>query len=162
MPTEVFPPEDPREWMNRARSDLTLAKNRLAGVYLADLCFHAQQAAEKAVKALMIERDIEFPYVHDLTHLLGLLSEAGFVVPEEILAAKELTRYATFTRYPGLGDRVSDRQYADGLRIADTVVRWAEAAFEDSRLALDRPNDPADPDLDWEDVKDELLDQDQE
>ena len=45
---------------------------------------------------------------------------------------------------------------------ADTVVRWAEAAFEDSRLALDRPNDPADPDLDWEDVKDELLDQDQE
>ena len=34
--------------------------------------------------------------------------------------------------------------------------------FEDLRLALDRLNDPADPVLDWEDVKRELLDQDQE
>ena len=46
---ERFPPDDPREWMNRARSDLTQAKNQVPGVYFENLCFNAQQAAEKAI-----------------------------------------------------------------------------------------------------------------
>ena len=49
-PPERFPPDDPREWMNRARSNLVLAKSRILGAYLEDLCFAAQQAAEKAIK----------------------------------------------------------------------------------------------------------------
>jgi HEPN domain-containing protein len=49
---ERHPPEDPREWLNRARSNLVLARSWSAEVYLEDLCFHAQQAAEKAIKAL--------------------------------------------------------------------------------------------------------------
>ena len=62
---ERFAPDDPREWMNRARSNLAMAKSRVPGAYLEDLCFQAQQAAEKAIKAMMIMRDIDFPYVHD-------------------------------------------------------------------------------------------------
>ena len=46
-PSERFPPDDPREWLNRARSNLALAKNRIPDAYLEDLCFEAQQAAEK-------------------------------------------------------------------------------------------------------------------
>ena len=126
MPREDLVPEDPREWMNRARSNLLLAKNRIEGVHLADLCFQAQQAAEKAIKALLIQRDIEFPYVHDLIRLLALLDEAGCAVPERVLAARELTRYATASRYPSLHDRVSKPQYAAAIRIAEAVVRWAE------------------------------------
>ena len=57
---ERFPANDPREWMNRARSSLALARNRVPQVYLEDLCFEAQQAAEKAIKALMMKRDIDF------------------------------------------------------------------------------------------------------
>ena len=48
-PPERFSPDDPREWLNRARSNLALAKNRIPGAYLEDLCFEAQQAAEKAI-----------------------------------------------------------------------------------------------------------------
>ena len=44
-------PDDPREWLNRAQSNLTQARARIPGVYLEDLCFAAQQAAEKAAKA---------------------------------------------------------------------------------------------------------------
>lgn len=40
---ERFPPDDPREWLSRARSDLILAKAAGVGIYLEDLCFHAQQ-----------------------------------------------------------------------------------------------------------------------
>ena len=41
---ERFAPDDPREWLNRARSDLAMARADVPGVYLEDLCFHAQQA----------------------------------------------------------------------------------------------------------------------
>ena len=72
-----YPPEDPREWLNRARSNLALAKAKRKGVYLEDLCFDAQQAAEKAIKALLIKVDVDFPYVHDLARLLTLLEKSG-------------------------------------------------------------------------------------
>jgi HEPN domain-containing protein len=51
-PAKRFPPEDPREWLNRARSNLAIARNRVSQAYLEDLCFEAQQAAEKAIKAV--------------------------------------------------------------------------------------------------------------
>ena len=54
-PPERYPPDDPREWLNRARSNLAMAKNRVEGAYLEDLCFEAQQAAEKAIKAVMMK-----------------------------------------------------------------------------------------------------------
>lgn len=60
---ERYAPDDPREWLNRARSNLVLARMQGASVYLEDLCFHAQQAVEKAVKALLIQRHVPFPYV---------------------------------------------------------------------------------------------------
>lgn len=126
MPPERFPPDDPREWMNRARSNLALARNRTPDVYLEDLCFEAQQAAEKAIKALMIARSIEFPYVHDLVRLLSLLAGAGCTVPERVWRAKELTRYAMTTRYPDFGHPVAAHEYTDAIEIAEGVVRWAE------------------------------------
>jgi len=51
MARERLPPDDPREWLNRARSNLALAGKMAPDVYLEDLCFDAQQAAEKAIEA---------------------------------------------------------------------------------------------------------------
>ncbi len=42
----------PEEWLQRAQSSLALARQQGEGVLLEDLCYQAQQAAEKAVKAL--------------------------------------------------------------------------------------------------------------
>ncbi len=41
-PPDRFPPDDPREWQNRARSNMPKAKNRVSDAYLEDLCFDAQ------------------------------------------------------------------------------------------------------------------------
>ena len=125
---ERFPHDDPREWLNRARSSLAHARNRAAEVYLEDLCFCAQQAAEKAIKALMIARGIEFPYVHDLDHLLSLLAERGETIPSAIRRASELTRYATATRYPAAVRPVTETEYVEAVEQAEAVVRWAEGA----------------------------------
>lgn len=125
-PPERFPPDDPREWMNRARSNLALAKNRIPEAYLEDLCFEAQQAAEKAIKAVLITRGIEFPYVHDLNRLLALLEEAGEIIPETIRKAESLTTYAITTRYPSAGNPISLQEYREALEIAEAVSQWAE------------------------------------
>jgi len=120
-----YPPEDPREWLNRARSNLLQARTAQPGIYLEDLCFQAQQAAEKAIKALLIHRHVDFPYVHDLAQLLTLLEQAGETIPQPIRQAERLTRFAVFTRYPGLAPSVDAHEYADAVNLAEHVVRWA-------------------------------------
>ena len=125
-PPERFPPDDPREWLNRAKSNLAIAKGRVPDVYLEDLCFEAQQAAEKAIKSVMIKRGIEFPYVHDLARLLSLLEAAGERVPETVMQAEELTQYAMSTRYPSIEQPVSEQEYHEAVRAAEAVVHWAE------------------------------------
>ena len=91
-----------------------------------DLCFEAQQSAEKAIKAVMIRRAIEFPYVHDLGRLLSMLEIVDEPIPEEVQQAATLTKYAWEGRYPGVMEPVSEQDYAEAILLAEAVVRWAE------------------------------------
>lgn len=125
-PPERLPPDDPRDWLRRARSNPALAKARGPDVYLEDLCFEAQQAAEKAVKAVLIARGLDVPRAHDLARLLSLLDEAGEDVPDEIREAAELTPYAVAGRYPGPLRPVTEEEYLRAVAVAEGVVRWAE------------------------------------
>ena len=86
-------------------------------------CALKQQAAEKAIKAVMIKRNIEFPYVHDLGRLLELLKQAGEEVPPDIVRAAELTPYAVDTRYPGRQNQSTNSSTVMRSEIAETVVR---------------------------------------
>ncbi len=95
-----LPPDDPREWLNRAKSNLALAGSILPGVDFEDLCFDAQQCAEKAIRAIFIGRGETFPFIHDLEKLLGILQENGLTIPKYIWEAEELSQYAAKTRYP--------------------------------------------------------------
>jgi len=132
MLPERFPPDDPREWLNRARSNLAKAKGgiHIPNVYLEDLCFDAQQAAEKALKALLIHRGVRFPYIHDLAELLGLVEQAGQDVPDAVRQAARLTRYAVVARYPGLSEPVTLEEYEEAVAIAREVVRWVQEVIE--------------------------------
>lgn len=126
MAHKRLPPDDPREWLNRARSNLVRAGKIIPGVYLEDLCFDAQQATEKAIKAVFVHRGWAFPYTHDLTRLLGLLERNGLKIPKYVRRADELTRFAVEARYPGLSGPVTKRQHQTMVRIAAAVLSWAE------------------------------------
>jgi len=119
-------PDDPRAWLDRARSNLIRAQQKILDVYLEDLCFDAQQSAEKALKAVCIEHGIDFPYVHDLAQLITLLQDEGQPIPEDVKEAGRLTRYAVFTRYPGLDDPVTEEDHERAVGIAERVVAWVE------------------------------------
>lgn len=119
-------PDDPREWLNRARSNLARAKMRAPEIYLEDLCLDAQQAAEKAIKALLIEKRVRFPHIHDLAGLLTVLGQSGESFPDAVKEASRLTRYAVINRYPGVTEPVTEDEYRGALDIAETVVAWVQ------------------------------------
>jgi HEPN domain-containing protein len=132
MPNRRFPPDDAREWLNRAKSNLAKAKSASAipEVYLEDLCFDAQQAAEKAIKGILIHFDVRFPYVHDLAQLLALIEDTGQSVPKSIRQAAILSEYAVETRYPGLSEPVTLQEYEEAISLAENVVHWAQEMIE--------------------------------
>jgi len=129
-PEQRYSPDDPREWLGRARSSLIKARGRQTGVYLEDLCFDAQQAAEKAIKAVLLQRNRGFPYVHDLAHLLDLVEQSGDQPPSEVREAARLTRFAVADRYPGVGEPVTVEEDERAVGIAEAVVAWAEQIIE--------------------------------
>jgi HEPN domain-containing protein/predicted nucleotidyltransferase len=120
-----FPPDNPRQWLNRARSNLRRSAVRAEGVYLEDLCYDAQQAAEKAIKAVFIAHGIRFPFVHDLDALVTALVESGQAVPEEVRQATWLTRFAGGGRYPTAAV-VNESEHGRAAAAAGAVVDWAE------------------------------------
>ncbi|MFH1435468.1 MAG: HEPN domain-containing protein [Pseudomonadota bacterium] len=126
MPPERFPPDDPREWLNRASSNMAQAKAEHPDVYPEDLCFNAQQAAEKSIKALLLHHGIRFPYIHDLSQLLDLLEQGGESVPARVREATILTHYAVEERYPGLSEPVTRQEYEQAVSLAETVLSWAQ------------------------------------
>jgi len=130
MTRKRLPPDDPREWIGRAKSHLALARNVIPDADLEDLCFEAQQAAEKGIKAIFIKRSENFPFSHDLDKLLRLLEKNGLRIPQYVNEAKELTQYAHLTRYPGPRAPVTSREYRRAVRIAAAVLRWAERQIE--------------------------------
>ena len=130
MTPKRLPPDDPREWLNRARGNLVRAESCIPGAYLEDLCFDAQQAAEKAVKAVFICRREPFPYVHELKELLRKLKQNGLKIPKYVREAGELSPYASVTRYPDQVGPVTQRQYRRAVRISTAVLRWAERQIE--------------------------------
>lgn len=133
MPRKRFAPDDPREWLNRARSNLIQAKKKDPRIYFEDRCFSAQQAAEKAIKGVLLHRGLRFPYIHDLSELLKLLKDAGEDIPAEVLDAREITSYAVQTRYPGPAEPVTQKEYREALKIAERVVKWAETIISAKR-----------------------------
>jgi HEPN domain-containing protein len=65
---------------------------RFKGVLLGDLCFNAQQAAEKALKAICIQRGVYFPKTHSLVRLMDMIEADGLPLPDEVKEADILTQ----------------------------------------------------------------------
>lgn len=126
MDSESRVPGSAEDWLRYAKSDLELARiEKPEGVLLENLCFHAQQAAEKTLKAVLIFLEIDFPRTHNIRTLLDLLPE-GVDVPQEVEESAILTDYAVESRYPRSSEPVDDEEYRRVIGLAETVVSWAE------------------------------------
>lgn len=127
MSQDRIVPGSAADWLARAKGDLALAEMPLPkGAFYEDLCFHAQQTAEKALKAVYQQMGLRFRYTHDLDELISGLKKKGLDVPSEVENADTLTGFASEARYPGLSEPVSKVEYMEALQQAEAVVVWAE------------------------------------
>ncbi len=123
---EKTPPGSPQEWLRHAESDLLLAKLGADNedVLTAQVCFHAQQAIEKALKGLLIQRGLRFPPVHDLEQLLEIAQRAKIDLPDWAEELLDVTPYAVETRYPGYWDDILPAERDRALELATMTLAW--------------------------------------
>jgi len=116
-------PDLPGDLLALAREDLVSAEalDRDERVSDSPVGFHAQQAVEKALKAVLASRGLEFPFTHDLGLLMQLCEDAGFELPADLTEADRLTPYAAAIRY-GMGNPEAVT--------AESALRWAALAIE--------------------------------
>ena len=113
-------------WMDRAISSLKLASvKKEPGIYYEDLCFQAQQAVEKALKALLIKKGQEPERTHNLVVLLQKVMQF-YKVPEDIKDLIILNDYAVQTRYPGYYTPIEEGEYFEAIGIAAKTIEWAK------------------------------------
>ncbi|MBL7163641.1 MAG: HEPN domain-containing protein [Anaerolineales bacterium] len=94
---------NPLAWATRAEEDFIMARLALRQKpplsYSA--CFHAQQCAEKYLKALLVSKGVAFPRTHDLLLLQTLCEQASIFVAVNEKDLNTLSDYAVRVRYPG-------------------------------------------------------------
>ena len=121
-----MPPDtEARTWLSYARADLRMASHDTAGPDdgpMRDLCcFHSQQAAEKALKGVLVSRGMAVPRIHNVAALLAIVTDA----PSAVQQAASLSAHATAGRYPETGHS-TEHDLAEAIELARTVVEWAE------------------------------------
>lgn len=103
--------------LNRLLNDSTVPEEVLG--------FHAQQAVEKLLKAVLAQSEIAPPRSHDIAYLITLLEDAGVSPPPDIGELEALNPWATEFRYGDVLDEALDRVAIGAL--VQKVRNWADA-----------------------------------
>lgn len=125
-------------WLAFAEDDIRMAEHAMklkSNAPYRIIAFHAQQCAEKYLKAYLVYHNIDFPYTHSIRRLLDLCARYADWV-NNIVDAKELTPYATTARYPGEEDVVTPAEAERAIKLANNVRRRVRAALKDLGLDL--------------------------
>ena len=121
-------PDHARLLLNKARSDKVVIDKLADDGDVSDdmIGFHAQQAVEKLLKAVLASHTIEYPRTHDIDRLVDLLAANQIPLPPQARRLDELTPWATQLRYDDLLDiEHLDRNETIGL--VEGVIDWADA-----------------------------------
>ena len=128
-----------QEWIDKAEGDFQTAQRELLAHppnYDA-VAFHAQQCAEKYLKARLIEEDIPFPRVHDLAAILELALPLEPTWASLRPQLDALTSLGIEVRYPGtLADREDAEEALRTARASRDIVR--------ASLGIGPPRGPGD------------------
>jgi HEPN domain-containing protein len=100
-------------------------------VHLSVACFHAQQAVEKSLKAVLFAHEIEFGRTHDLIKLTQLLRRRGVTIPVSDSQLRKLNPFAVTFRYDeGDIETIPQEEAAD---LVSSTQRWAEMIVQAER-----------------------------
>ena len=122
-----------RRWLQYAEDDLRAATEARGILVAWQCCFHAQQAAEKAIKGGLTLAGVAFPRRHDLVSLQALLP-GDWPARHEMLPLEWLSRWAVEARYPAELPDATEDDADRAVRAATEVVRCIVRDFE-TRIA---------------------------
>ena len=110
-----------QQWLDKARKDLATGEILLREEFedYENAGFHAQQGAEKFIKAFLVRHQIQFPKSHDIAVLRQLVARVDPRLAEKLAAADALTPYGVEFRYPGDLPSVSRDEGETALRLAE-------------------------------------------
>lgn len=118
--------EQTRLWIRQARTDLVLADMVLASgqVDPDPACYHAQQAAEKALKAVLVFLQVQYPFTHELDAIREHLP-LGWAVRAEFRNLKKLSDWSFKARYPGGWAPPTRADATEATRLARAIYESA-------------------------------------
>lgn len=121
----------PDEMLRLAAADLEAARLLNVPGQRHNACFHAQQAAEKALKAVLMALGEGFPKTHDLAYLVTRIRARTSFPPlgEE---TSVLNEYSVSTRYEPLLDEIDEPTTDEAVHLAARVVEAAKRKIEGS------------------------------
>ncbi len=127
--------EEVLNWIEEAKADLRHAKSSIEIGDFNWACFASQQAAEKALKALILHVLGEYPRGHDLVRLYWMI-EKHIKLSISKVDLMRLSAYYTQARYPNAGvERPSieilEEHAKEAVETAERVVNEVEKAIED-------------------------------
>lgn len=125
-----------QEWITKAENDLKNATHtlKLGKQCPTDtVCFHAQQCAEKYLKAFLVVLETVFPKTHDIELLISLLPK-GVSIPLTITQQRQLTEYSAMTRYPGSYEPISLSEAKTAVKLANKVKLKIQKLLEKKGL----------------------------
>ena len=123
------------DWLHQADADLRLSRHARDGAAHDWACFAAQQAAEKALKAVLMSRG-EDAWGHTVTALLGVVAAHGAAGEDLVVCAKTLDKHYIPTRYPnGLDagaptDFYTRKDSDDAIACAERLIAFARGQVE--------------------------------
>lgn len=126
-----------KEWLQHADEDLQLAKHAFKLKTSAPfklIAYHAQQCAEKCLKAYLVFSDIDFPFTHNISALLELCPPSADW-SRELDDAKALSVYAITARYPGTY-KVTKKNALQAVEIAERVRAAVRKALKENGLKI--------------------------
>jgi HEPN domain-containing protein len=102
--------------------------------------FHAQQAVEKAIKAVLSANAIKYRFSHNLAYLRDLSKESGIELPSSLDGIEELTPFAAIERYGG-EEPIPTTPGPEGPSPLDRgqALKWATAAIAWARSIVEQP-----------------------
>jgi HEPN domain-containing protein len=121
--SEEIKTEFTRDWIRKAEIDFKTAGHlcQSGDEFVEGVAFHAQQAAEKYLKAFLVWHQIEFRKTHDIEALLMLAGKVDDKLPDVLRDTVVLTPYDVDYRYPGDYPEVTRGDAESALQLADCV-----------------------------------------
>jgi len=116
-----------KAWIRKAESDLINATNSInikPKPPLDTVCFHAQQCAEKYLKAYLVQYEINFEKTHNLGELVLLAAKVDEDFQEIIDISEKLTDYAVDIRYPFLLEEPTKEEARETIEMAEKIKKF--------------------------------------